>query len=165
MFRFATLENAVAIAELAICAIEDPPTAMFQIVNPCVFEDLDQFDPIGADILDRGGTNSPGNPGQIFQPLKAHCERPVDELMPGFTSSNFDQHLIRVVSTQTPTAPQGHVNHGFGKIASQQQVTAAAQDEGAAAIQPGEYAGQLILALEIEQFEGSGCDAEAVQAA
>ncbi len=119
------LEDRVAIGEAAGVVIERDRTLRWPVPGLDGMNELARLDSVGADILQRRGTDGAGDQDQVFQSGIAPAQRPAHEVIPAFAGGDADQHARVVV--EHLDASRRHRDHGAGVIAGEQHVAALAQ--------------------------------------
>ena len=123
------------------------------------------FNAIRANILDRGRAHRARDQRQVFQPAHALRQGPLHEVVPVFTGGGGDEDGLEIGLRQAHAA-RGHVQHGAGKVARQDDVAAAAQYQARHGGQGGILQRGLQLGLRRDAYVGGriGRDAEGIQA-
>ncbi len=122
------LEQTVPVGEAALVVVDIKIAAIFEIPGGQRVKALGNFQPVGADILDRRRADRTGNQAEVFQPRPAVGQRPFNEFVPVLAGAGLDIPGIAVFPEQS-LAGNRHVQDQAGEIAGQHQVAAAAEDE------------------------------------
>jgi hypothetical protein len=89
-------------------------------------EALGDFQPVGADVLDRRGADGAGDQRQVFQAGPALRQRPLHEVVPVLAGAGAHVPGVGVLADQR-AAGNGHVQHQAVEVAGEHQVAAAAE--------------------------------------
>ncbi|MDT4839734.1 hypothetical protein FQZ97_735310 [compost metagenome] len=116
-----TLEQAVAVSELAVLQRKLAQLAGFPVQRDQPGEHVLQFNAIGTNVLHGCSPHGTGNQAEVFQATQALLQRPEHQRMPRLAGFGLQQHILSVIRQNThPSA--GHAQDEGLYIARQQQV-------------------------------------------
>ena len=97
---------------------------------------IPHFQPVGTNVLDRGGADRAGNQGQVFQARPALGQRPLHEVVPVFAGPGGDIPGRFVLADQG-AAGNRHVQDQTVNLGREHDIAAAAQNEARGVAQAG----------------------------
>ena len=121
------LEDAVAIAESAGGRLDALQLAALPVEHLHIGADAGQLDPVGTDILHRGGPDRARDQRQVLEPEPALLQAMAHQLMPVLASRHVQQPVIPLVVQRYPLEPVEH--YDTGEVIAKQHVAATAQHQ------------------------------------
>jgi len=158
------LEYAVTVTEAARRCIHGARAAVARIEHGHAVKDVLDFEPVGANILDRRSAHGTGNERQVFQSADALGKGPLHEGVPVLASSCTDKMVGLIVADHLFSCER-EVQNQPGKIAGQQHIAAAAQYQPRQSAPIGACinADQLLGIRDPQIGMGAGRDAESIE--
>ena len=120
------LEDALAVAERTCLAIKRCNEARRNIQHIARHKARRLLDTVGSDVLHWCSPDRPRNQCHVFESTPALFHRPCDDVVPYFTSTARDQHIITV--DRYITAHHTHDNHQTRYVVREEHIATSAEN-------------------------------------
>ncbi|MOA13104.1 hypothetical protein D3C78_1331380 [compost metagenome] len=157
------LEDAVAIAELAVGGLDALHLARLPVECLYIGAEVGQLDAVGADVLHRGGTDSARDQRQILQPMPTLLQGVAHQLVPLLPRRHVQQPVVALLLQLD--ALQAVEHHQTGKIIAEQDVAPAPQHQARQGVQlgVGHQGSEVIEPGHLCQPEAMGIEGQGVE--